>query len=91
MDRALTRQEEALREVSPTELILAREQVLVRRNLAILFGLVIALMILAVRWNVWVQLVPGTIWLFAARQHFHVRRIDAEFGRRAKSSDTVHV
>jgi len=88
VDRALTRQEQALREASPTELILAREQLLLRRNLAILFGLVIGLMILAIRWNVWVQLAPAAIWLFAATQHFHVRLIDAEFGRRAKSPGT---
>ena len=89
MDRALTRQEQALREASPTELILAREQLLVRRNLAILFGLVIAPMILAVRWNTWVQSVPVAIWLFAAIQHFRVRLIDAEFGRRAKSPQRI--
>ena len=85
MDRALTWQEQSLREASPTELILSREQLLVRRNLAILFGLVIALMILALRWDAWVQSVPAAIWLFAVIQHFHVRLIDAEFGRRAKS------
>jgi fatty acid desaturase len=90
VDRALTRQRQALHEASPTELIVAREQVMVRRNLAILFGLVIALLILAIRWNVWMQLVPAVIWLFAASQHFHVRLIDAEFGRRAKSTSTAH-
>lgn len=86
MDQRLIPQKQTLRDKSRTDLVIDREQVLVRRNLAILFGLVVGLLILVLRWSAWAQLFPVLIWIFAASQHLRVRLIEDEIRRREKQS-----
>ncbi len=79
--------EKALKEASVAELLVARFRLAGRRNLAVFAGVVSLVIVLWLRWSLWLHVVAVVMWFAAAGQHFHLKLIDHELAVRKSESE----
>lgn len=78
--------QKALKEGSATELFMAHQRLAMRRNLALVAGIIALVVILWLHWSVWLLAVPAVIWVAAAGQHTHLKLVQHELKERKSAA-----